>query len=460
MHSFHRPLSAFLSSSVVNFGVRRSMFDVRRSRFAGGWLLCLLVLGGCRTYAPAPVDWPREAADWPLSSTNRVSLTRAEARAYALVLNPAINALRLKHLSSEREALASGWWEDPSFNVDALRVLRGGPHPWIVGSGLSFTLPLNGVPGIEKRAAQAYGRADALAVTVAERALLAEVDRLWSACQTDQRCAAAQRVYKKRLQDRQRSVQALIATGELPKAEGDRIAQELIKLDLDCACCGAETVARRLAFLRLLGLYPSAPIELAEEEGAPAGFGEPPASDLDLVRHPRVQERLARFAASEEALRAALRKQYPDLVLGPLYENEEGGGRLGASLGINLPLWNRNRKGIAEAEGGRAAARLAAVHEWRGLVAEWHEAQRLLEVAEAKEQRIRETLLPEAQRAAERTERLFKQGEADVLAILAADATVYSVQEGLLEATRALGDARVRLSLMQIPPSPVSNVAK
>ena len=415
---------------------------------------------GCRSYEAAPIDWTREASDWSRSSTNRVSLTRAEARACALVLNPAINALRLKHLSSQRHAQAAGWWEDPAFNVDALRVLRGGPHPWIVGSGLSFTLPLNGVPGLEKRAAQAYGQADALAVTVAERELLAEVDRRWTACQTDQRCAAAQQVYKKRLQDRERSVQALIATGELPKAEGDRIAQERIKLDLDCACCGAETVARRQAFLRLLGLHPSAPLEPVEEEGTPTGFGEPPASDLDLVRHPRVQERLARFEASEEALRAALRKQYPDLVLGPLYENEEGGGRLGASLGLNLPLWNRNRKGIAEAEGGRAAARLAAVDEWRGLVAEWHEAQRLLEVAEAKEQRIRETLLPEAQRAAERTERLFKQGEADVLAILAADAAVYSVQEGLLEATRSLGDARVRLNVLQIPPSPVSNIAK
>jgi outer membrane protein, heavy metal efflux system len=255
-------------------------------------------------------------------------------------------------------------------------------------------------------------------------------------------------------------VLALIAMGELPKAEGDRIAQELIRLDLDCACCGAETVARKQAFLRLLGLYPSAPLVLAEEKGVPTGFGEPPASDLDLVRHPRVQEKLARFEASEEELRAALRKQYPDLVLGPLYENEEGGGRLGASLGLNLPLWNRNRKGIAEAEGGRAAARLAAAHEWRGLVAEWREAQRLLEVAQAKEQRIRETLLPEAQRAAERTERLFKQGEADVLAILAADAAVYSVQEGLLEATRSLSEARIRLNLLQIPTCPVSNSAK
>jgi outer membrane protein TolC len=426
MHFPHRPLSA---------------------------LLGLLALGGCRSYAPVSVDWRREAADWSRSTTNRVALDRAEARACALILNPAINALRLRHLSSEREAFASGWWEDPSFEVDALSVLRGGPHPWIVGSGLSFTLPLNGVPGIEERAAKAYARADALAVTVGERELLAEVDCLWTACLADQHCAAAQQAYKERLLEREHAVLALIAAGELPKAEGDRIAQERIKLDLDCACCGAETVARRQAFLRLLGLHPSAPVELAEGD-APAEFGDLPVSDLDLVRHPRVQEKLARFEASEEALHAELRKQYPDLVIGPLYENEEGGGRVGASLGFNLPLWNRNRKGIAEAEGGRAAARLAAVHEWRGLVAEWHAAQRRLEAAEAKEQRIRETLLPEVQRAAERTERLFKQGEADVLALLAADATVYSVQEGLLEATRALGEARVRLNLLQVPPSP------
>ena len=135
--------------------------------------LCgLLFLNACRSYVPAPVDWAREAADWSATATNRTPLTLAEARQLALILNPEINAFRLSRLSSDRLALASGWWEDPAIDLDGLRLLKGGPHPLILGGGLTFTLPVNGVPGIEKRAAQAYARADALAVTVAEQRLL------------------------------------------------------------------------------------------------------------------------------------------------------------------------------------------------------------------------------------------------------------------------------------------------
>ena len=37
---------------------------------------------------------------------------------------------------------------------------------------------------------------------------------------------------------------------------------------------------------------------------------------------------------------------------------------------MTLPLWNRNRKGIAEAEGARDVARLDAIEVWRDLVRE------------------------------------------------------------------------------------------
>jgi outer membrane protein TolC len=411
----------------------------------------MLAGSGCRSYAPAPIDWPHEASGWSASATLRAPLTLAEARQCALFLNPEINALRLSRQNSKRHALAAGWWEDPAFNLDVLRMLRGGPHPWILGSGLSFSLPLNGVPGIEKRAAQAYAHADALAVTVAERELVAEVDRLWNACLIDRRHADEQSAYMERLAARERHVRALVEAGELPKVEGDRIAQARNARLLDCACCGAEAVARRQALLRVLGLHPSAPVEWAPDRGELAALGVPPDSELDLIRHPRVQEKLARLKAGEEELRAEIRKQYPDLELGPLYENEDGGGRLGMSLGFKLPLWNRNRKGIADAEGGRDAARLAAVNAWRGLVTEWHEARGLLQAAETKERRLRETQLPDAKATAKRIERLFNQGEADVLAILAADETVYTVQEALLEARRTLHEARVRVNLLNVP---------
>ncbi len=421
-----------------------------------------LVLFGCRSFQSARLDWPQELSAWSDASVTNTPMTLAEARQCALILNPDINALRLRLLASRRFAKVAGWWDDPALEFDALRILRGGPHPWLGGAGLAFTLPLTGVPGLERQAAQAYTRADALAVIVAERDLLAEVDRLWNACLNDQRYVVAQNNYKARLMACEPQVRALIAAGELPASEGDRLAQELIKLNLECACCRTESVARQQELWRLLGLHPSVKLELvtgtergdavktcgAETQNPVSGVL--PETDLDLVRHPRVQEKLARFAAGEIELRAEIRKQYPDISLGPLFGYEEGSGRLGASAGFSLPLWNRNREGIAKAEGERDIMRLAALNEWRSLVTEWHDARRLLRIAEAKECGIRERQLVSAQMAAKRAQKLFAHGEADVLAVMSAEETLYNTQKALLEACSELDEARVRVNRLAL----------
>ncbi|HRR34219.1 MAG TPA: TolC family protein [Kiritimatiellia bacterium] len=433
------------------------MFRIVQRTFSVPFILSIGAVAavGCRNIAPAPIDWPHESAAWSGAVTNSITLTAATARELALVLNPEINALRLSRQNADREVLAAGWWEDPALDLDALRVLRGGPHPWILGTGLRFSLPLTGVPGLEKRAARAYAQADALAVAAAERELLAEVERCWSACATDRRCAAAQEAYLERLAERERQVAALVAAGELPPEERERLTQERIKLETACPCCSAEAVARRHALLRAIGLHPDAPVDFeADEEPQPdalaALFGVPPEHELDLVRHPRVQEKLARFAGSEAALRAELRRQYPDLEIGPAVEHEEGGARAGLGVGFRLPLWNRNRRGIAEAESARDSQRLEAVTAWRALVAEWHEARAMLASAERLEQSLREERLAAAQAAGTRTERLYRQGEASLTDLIAAEAAVYEVREAWIEATRGLNEARIRLALLNV----------
>ena len=89
---------------------------------------------------------------------------------------------------------------------------------------------------------------------------------------------------------------------------------------------------------------------------------------LELVRHPKVEVALTRLGGTEKSLESEIRRQYPDIKLGPAYANEEGLDRFGLIAGISIPLWNRNRKGIAEAEGARDEARLAAIDAWRSLV--------------------------------------------------------------------------------------------
>jgi len=423
--------------------------------FSSFWQTCIclsasllfLIIGGCRSYAPAPIEWRRETSDWTAASTNRASLTPSEARQCALVLNPAINALRLKHLSSDRVALASGWWEDPALDLDGLRVLRGGPHPWIIGSGLVFAIPLNGVPGIEKLAAQAYGRADALAVTVGERDLLAEIDTAWSRAGAIEQRTTLAADYAARITRWDSTVQALVQAGELPKSEGDRFLQERLAIQLEKQQLEADGSVCRKALMRLLGLHPAA--QIVFDFRTPDQAPQPVFPDEEvLIRHPRVQEKLARLDASEAALRAEIRRQYPDLAIGPSFGHEEGGGRLGLSLGLNLPLWNRNRKGVALAESGRDTARNEALSEWRSLMSDLHETRESLKYAERSAQLLRERRLPEASDSAARIERLFKAGETDVLAVAEAEQTLYEIRRATVDAQLSVSEVRIRAAAL------------
>jgi outer membrane protein TolC len=410
-------------------------------------LPCLLFVG-CRSYESAPIDWQREAVVWQASPTNSL-FTLEEATRCALILNPEINAQRVKRLASDRQALASGWWQDPAFNLDALRIMKGVPSPWILGSSLSFTLPLNNVPGLEKRAAEAYGRADALALTVAERELMKNVEEAGLCLAHAEHVIRQMEAFLVRLTDRRALVQRLVAAGELDPGEAERYGLELLRLQTQRDRLRTEAKTRRLTLLALLGLHPSAPVNFKLEECM--SHTEPHwPTDEAFVQHPRVLEKLARLEAGEQELLAEIRKQYPEVSLGPAYGNEEGKNRLGLTLGVSLPLWNRNRLGIAKAEGGRDLARQEALTEWKRLVDERTALATAYASALRLEKQLSEERLPAAKSAAERIEKLFRCGEAGVLALFSADQSVFEAEEDLAEAHHALGELYIRAKKLRV----------
>ena len=94
---------------------------------------------------------------------------------------------------------------------------------------------------------------------------------------------------------------------------------------------------------------------------------------LDFTNAPSVRAAVARLAGGETELDREIRRQYPELSIGPAYTREDGYNRLGLTGGLTLPLWNRTRVGIATATGTRDAARLAAVTAWQAAVRRWHD---------------------------------------------------------------------------------------
>ncbi len=330
----------------------------------------LVLLGGCRSYEAKPIDWVAEAR---MDATNEIVLASVEdAVALALVGNREINRKRLAAARSADVARASGWWEDPEFDLDVLRILKSHPHPFLGGASVKFTIPLSGVPGCEARAAELYAEADAAEVRAAERdlavrvrAAAAQLAALEKRARTLEAYDADARIVRAREQ-----VERLCAAGEVPvSVRAQTRRQKHIRHHAHMET--ERALARsRIAFLDLLGLRPDVRLRLELLPFVVPSAVPPRPSPLALADHPRVVAARTRLGAAEADLKTEIRRQYPELVLGPAFGNEEGTDRLGVVAGLKIPLWNRNRKAVAEAEKTRDVARLAALDAWRELVAE------------------------------------------------------------------------------------------
>ncbi len=340
----------------------------------------LAAILGCQSYRPLPIDWAREHAVW-LEKGALTFDTLEDVARLALVGNPELNALRLKRAASEKVAAQTGWWEDPEISGDLLRIVNPAENPHLGGVALSLTIPLSGVTGLERRAAEAYAAADAADILAAEWDLRASARqaalRLLFARETVQ----ALRTFEAdaRVASALESAARLAEAGELSKIELAsarlRRHQRVHRLrEAEASEAEAEQALRQL-----LGVAPAVDLafrgNVLQEDGEKALSLQGP---LALVRHPRVQAAVSRLAGGEAALETEIRRQYPDLKVGPAYSREEGMDRLGFAAGLTIPLWNRNRKGIAEAEGVRDEARFAAIRAWREVVQEADAAQRHL----------------------------------------------------------------------------------
>lgn len=349
----------------------------------------LAALVGCRAYEPSPVDWTAECETW-LKKGELKFMSLDDVARVAVVGNMQLNQLRLKRATSEKAARATGWWDDPEVDVDLLRVVNPTENPVAGGVSLSLTLPLSGVKGLERKTAEAYSAADAADIIAAEReaavAARSAAVRFLSAGETVRTLRAFES--DSRIVSAWAAAKRLSEVGELSKTDtaSARLRQHQRLHRLREAENEADDAERTLR--QLLGVAPSVrltfecaafcndgALAVAEETRASSTISSP----LDYVRHPRVQAALCRLEGGEVALETEIRRQYPDLKIGPAYSREEGLDRLGLVAGVTLPLWNRNRKGIAEAEGARDEAKQEAVRIWREVVLEAAAARRTLE---------------------------------------------------------------------------------
>jgi outer membrane protein TolC len=386
-------------------------------------------LEGACTAGPSSHAWFPIAADVRLAD----GLSRAEANAVALFHAPAIVEARMAAHVTGAEVLESGRLGAPRLFVGPRFSLDDGGLTF--PASLSVEVPLTGELGAERCVAEAdleAARHDVMAVEVETLARVRDAYVRLAAVRAEAAALARARHQGEELLG---WVERLAEAGEV-----DALTRHLAALERDEAELASEEAAAkepriRAEVLGLIGLLPTATVEIATTE-ADLEVPAPPPSDPATSRgHPRLRAAAARFGALDRAVRLATLRQVPRLAVGPEFEWSDGAPELGFGVGAPVPLSGRRQAEVRTAVTRREAARAAWQAERLDLARREAEARGELERLEPLLLR-QEARLPAGEEAEARLSERLALGQADVVAALAARAAIARARVRALQ-TRA-----------------------
>jgi outer membrane protein, heavy metal efflux system len=275
-----------------------------------------------------------------------------------VVANPDLKAQRARAGVNDAQVFAARLLPDPTFSIGASPVLSGSDPFLDIASALG--LDINALRTRGARVAQA--RAAARQV---------RLDLAWAEWQT----AGQARLQAVRIQGLEASLTLATAGRATVQFLLDRTLRAAGRGDLSAdqvqaARVGAfdaqervrtaerDLTTARFELTKLLGLPPSWPLSLAPialplappDAGALFALTRDARADLQALR--------AGYDAQEAAVRKAVLDQFPNLTL-TLNANRDSAGNalFGPAVDFTLPLWNRNRGGIAVERATRDALR-------------------------------------------------------------------------------------------------------
>ncbi len=410
-------------------------------------LTALSLLSACAVYSPAPIDLARDTELWRSVSAEACppgrKLSRVETQRIGLMLNPELNEARLTHARSTAVAEFAGLWDDPALSADLKHVLPESMNNREVG--LSLALPLTGIPGLEKKAAEHYSEADFWTVKEKERAFLETLDIL---CTNILLSRVKHQFMQKRLaelQDERERISQLYQLGEVTFSAYQVANQRLNDTINAEQALESRHLKQRLELTTLLGLHPDYRyVELGESlpRGIPAA--KPMPTPEELLQNPALRALMASYGGTEKELQAEIRRQYPQLNLGGGYGYEEGQDKIGVSIGLNLPLWNRNRKAIARATGNREVKQAEALSHWKKLLQQatlLRDRQQLaMKHCQAERERV-DTLLGHVRHQ----EKLYAIGESRLLELAEVRHEAHLRRQSYFDLLGELMDIRIKL---------------
>jgi outer membrane protein TolC len=300
---------------------------------------------------PEPIEWPPAA--WDLRA-----LTLA-----AFYYHPDLDVARDNWATARAGATLAAERPNPSLNFEPgynSTTPAGQMTPWILTLVPDFTLETAGKRGHRIAAARRLSEAARLEIAVAAWQVRSRVRRALLDLHGGTGTVA--------LLQRQLDVQqANVGLIERQLAVGVISPFELTqaRLALDGIRLGFDDARRRKAesYVQLAGALgvttralDGRSLSFSSFEQPPADLPAPSARLQALLNRPDLLGALAAYEATQADLQLEIARQYPDLHLGPGYQMDQSDNKWTLGFSGVLPLFNRNRGAIAEAEARRAGA--------------------------------------------------------------------------------------------------------
>jgi outer membrane protein TolC len=426
-----------------------------------------VVLASCAHYEPHPLTSEPPVLAEPVASVlearaNEINrpwlrpvdldltapLTPDAIAALVVLNNPDLKAQRVRAGVADAQVFAAGLLPDPTISLGANKVITG-PDPFLdLASAIGLDINALRVRGVTRQKAIANARQ-------------VRLDLAWAEWQT----AGQARIQAARILGLQKVVDLAGPSHETAESLLQRIERAATRGDVSgdrlqsarvAALSVADTLrtaetslaAARTELNTLLGLPPGTELRVAQIP-LPA---QPPATDtlFNLARQDRTDLRAlqAGYQAQEATVHKAVLDQFPTLNL-TINANRDSAGNFmaGPAVDFTLPLWNRNRGGIAVERATRAALKAeydARLFETRAEIAA---AEAGLAVA-YRQLADSEAGLAQFQRYAEAAQRAAQQGDLSLETAQDAEQTLRDREIAITQSQEAIREQSIALELL------------
>lgn len=446
-------------------------------------LLAVVLTGGCQSYEARPLDLDSHHAAFlsrtPESADVQSFAARlaqkgesesevfdlsdglgcTEAEVLSLVFNTDLRLARLRAGVTQAGVENAGLWEDPTIGVDLVRIIESTPHPWKVFSSIGLTIPLSGRLELEKQRAGVEHSAELARVAQQEWQTRLEIRRVWTEWSALEAQLGTTREFVQRVDQVLGIVDKLEEAGEMARTEARLFRIERATRAAELAALESRAGQTALRLKQLMGVSPTASVSF-QVAGIGPGFSEPEeeaSSGALYGRSPAMSVARAEYEVAERVLELEVRRQYPDLQIGPGYGREDGEDQVLLGLNLPIPILNANRRGIAEARAQRELARANAEATLEQIIAAAAAAQVRLEGARRQRQSLETDIVPlvDAQYADAR--QIAQLGEVNTLVLLESLTRQQDAKLRLVDARREEALARIDVQEIVGPPAPTGS---